>query len=108
MAQWSRVLDIRLSDWRCSVSMVCVQIPSRDNKYLLAQKSNSNTVRLNLQTNICIKLVDFHMEINNAGRLTTRFYDKRDDFIFHIVNFSFISSNIPAVPDFTFHNSYIC
>ena len=99
MAQWSRVLDIRLSDWRCSVSMVCVQIPSRDNKYLLAQKSNSNTVRLNLQTNICIKLVDFHMEINNAGRLTTRFYDKRDDFIFHIVNFSFISSNEERIYD---------
>jgi hypothetical protein len=30
VAEWSRVLDIRLSDWCCSVSMVWVQIPSRE------------------------------------------------------------------------------
>jgi hypothetical protein len=29
VAEWSRALDIRLSDWCCSVSMVRVQIPSR-------------------------------------------------------------------------------
>jgi hypothetical protein len=29
VAEWSRVLNIRLSDWCCSVSMVWVQIPSR-------------------------------------------------------------------------------
>jgi hypothetical protein len=29
VAEWSRALDIRLSDWCCSVSMVWVQIPSR-------------------------------------------------------------------------------
>jgi hypothetical protein len=37
------------------------------------------------------------------------FYDKRDDFTFPLVNFPFISSNIPALPgmEFKFHNSYI-
>ena len=37
------------------------------------------------------------------------FYDKRDDFTFPLVNFPFISSNIPALPgmEFNFHNSYI-
>ena len=28
--EWSRVLDVRLSEWCCSVSMVWVQIPSRE------------------------------------------------------------------------------
>ena len=37
------------------------------------------------------------------GKLTTRLYDKRDDFNFPIVNFPFLSSNIPSVP-FTFHS----
>jgi hypothetical protein len=32
VVEWSRALDIRLSDWCCSVSMVWVQIPSREEK----------------------------------------------------------------------------
>ena len=42
--------------------------------------------------------LDIHLEIDNGGRLKTRLYDKRDDFTFPIVNFPFISSNIPASP----------
>jgi hypothetical protein len=30
VVEWSRALDVRLSEWCCSVSMVWVQIPSRD------------------------------------------------------------------------------
>ena len=30
--------------------------------------------------------------------ITTRLYDKRDDFNFPIVNFPFLSSNIPSAP----------
>ena len=30
MVEWSRALDVRLSEWCCSVSMVWVQIPSRE------------------------------------------------------------------------------
>jgi hypothetical protein len=30
VVEWSRALDVRLSDWCCSVSMVWVQIPSRE------------------------------------------------------------------------------
>ena len=32
----------------------------------------------------------------DSGKLTTRLYDKRDDFNFPIVNFPFLSSNIPS------------
>ena len=42
--------------------------------------------------------LDLHLEIDNAGRLKTQFYDKKDDFSFQIVNFPFLSSNIPAAP----------
>jgi hypothetical protein len=38
VVEWSRALDIRLRDWCCSVSMVWVQIPSREeNKKILAK-----------------------------------------------------------------------
>jgi hypothetical protein len=30
VVEWSRVLDVRLREWCCSVSMVWVQIPSRE------------------------------------------------------------------------------
>jgi hypothetical protein len=52
LVEWSRALDIRLSDWCCSVSMVCAQIPSREEQIFIAQKSNSNTVWFNFQTYI--------------------------------------------------------
>jgi hypothetical protein len=42
--------------------------------------------------------LDFHLEIDNGGRLKTKLYDKRDDFTFPIVNFPFISSIITAAP----------
>jgi hypothetical protein len=40
--------------------------------------------------------LDLHYEINNWYRF--KFYYKRDDFTFPVVNFTFFSSNIPAAP----------
>ena len=42
--------------------------------------------------------LDLFLNIDTDGRLNTRIYDKRDDFNFPIVNFPFISSNIPFNP----------
>ena len=39
-----------------------------------------------------------YLEIDSEERLRTKLDDKRDDFHFPIVNFSFICSNIPAAP----------
>ena len=81
MAEWSRELDIRLSGWCCSVSMEWVQILSRENKNLSAQRFNPNpfsSVGLNYQTNFhfnhecqhifpvrlccyCLKNLNFHL-----------------------------------------------
>ena len=41
--------------------------------------------------------LDCYFYIHN-GKLTTRLYDKRDDFNFLIVNFPFLSSNTPSAP----------
>ena len=54
MWDWSRALDVRISEWCCSVSVVWVQIPSREEQNLTALKSNSNTVWFNFQTYIYI------------------------------------------------------
>ena len=54
MVEWSRALDVRLSEWCCSVSMVWVQIPSREEQKFTALISNSNTVWFNFQTYIYI------------------------------------------------------
>jgi hypothetical protein len=52
VVEWSRALDIRLSDWCYSVSMVWAQIPSWKEQNLTAQESNYNTVWFNFQTYI--------------------------------------------------------
>ena len=48
--------------------------------------------------------LDLTFIIDIGGKLSTRLYDKRDDFEFHIVNFTFLSSNIPSGP---FYGVYI-
>ncbi len=44
--------------------------------------------------------LDLTFTINNNKGLSTKLYDKRDDFNFHIVNFPFMSSNIPSGPSY--------
>ena len=43
---------------------------------------------------------DLTFIIDSGGKLSTRLYDKRHDFDFHIVNFPYLSSNISSVPSF--------
>ena len=51
--------------------------------------------------------LDLTFIVDSGGKLSTRLYDKRDDFDFHIVNFPYLSSNIPSGPSYvyTFHSS---
>ena len=42
--------------------------------------------------------LDLYLYIDNAGRLKSKLYDKHDDVDFPIVNFPFLSSNIPKSP----------
>ena len=53
VVEWSRAVDKRLSYWCCCISMVWVQIPSRDEqKCDSSKKYNANTVWFNFQTYI--------------------------------------------------------
>ena len=42
--------------------------------------------------------LDLYLEFDDSGQLSTKIYDKRDDFNFKIVNFPNMCSNIPASP----------
>jgi hypothetical protein len=38
VVEWSRALDVRLSEWCCSISMAWVQIPSREEQKIDSSK----------------------------------------------------------------------
>ena len=42
--------------------------------------------------------LDLLLEIGDGNKLSTKLYDKRDDFNFSIVNFPYLCSNIPTSP----------
>jgi hypothetical protein len=42
--------------------------------------------------------VDLYLEFDDSGQLSTKIYDKRDNFNFKIINFPNMCSNIPASP----------
>ena len=44
--------------------------------------------------------LDLTFIIDSGGTLSTRLNDRHDEFNFHIVNFPFLSSNIPSGPSF--------
>ena len=44
---------------------------------------------------------------DNSNNITTKLYDKRDTFGFHIVNSPFMSSNIPSAPAYGVHASQL-
>ena len=48
------------------------------------------------ESNTSASYMDLLLSIGRDGQLHTSFYDKRDDFNFHITNFPFLSSNIGA------------
>jgi hypothetical protein len=42
--------------------------------------------------------LDLYPEFDDSGQLSTKIYDKRDDFNFKIINFPNMCSNVPASP----------
>jgi hypothetical protein len=49
-------------------------------------------------TGLSASCLDLYLEFDNSGQLSTKLYDKRDDFNFKIINFSNMCSNVPASP----------
>ena len=50
------------------------------------------------ESNNSASYLDLFLSIGRDGQLDISLYDKRDDFIFHMINFPFLSSNIPSSP----------
>jgi hypothetical protein len=44
--------------------------------------------------------LDLYLEFDDSGQISTKIYDKRDDFNFKIINFPNMCSNIPASPEY--------
>ena len=44
--------------------------------------------------------LDLTFIIDSRGKLSTRLYENNDNFDFHIINFAFLSSNIPSDPSY--------
>jgi hypothetical protein len=42
VVEWSRALDVGLSEWCCSISMVWVQIPSREEQQFAVKISTTS------------------------------------------------------------------
>ena len=51
--------------------------------------------------------LDLTFVIDSGGKLSTRLYDKHDDFDFYIVNFPFLSSDIPSGPSYGVHTAQL-
>ena len=55
--------------------------------------------------------VDFYFDLlftrEKSNNITTKLFDKRDAFGFHIVNFPFMSSNIPSAPAYGVYASQL-
>ena len=73
---------------------------SRFGDYLHCIYPNELEVNDTTDNQTSASYLNIHLEIDNGGRFKTKLYDKRDDFTFPIVNFPFISRNIPASPAF--------
>ena len=50
-------------------------------------------------------ILDLYLEFDECGQLSTKIYDKRDDFKFIIINFPNMCSNIPASPAYSVYIS---
>ena len=68
--------------------------------YLKERYSSQLTVEKANKSNHLADYLDVTFIIDSGGNLSTRSYDKRDDFDFHIVNFPFLSCNIPSGPSY--------
>jgi hypothetical protein len=55
-------------------------------------------IRETTDTASSASFLDLYLEFDDNGQLSTKIYDKRDDFNFKIINFPNMCSNIPASP----------
>jgi hypothetical protein len=67
-------------------------IVSAETEYISTRSWYRNTT----DTASSALFLDVYLEFDDSGQLSTKIYDKRDDFNFKIINFPNMCSNIPA------------
>ena len=55
-------------------------------------------IKETIDTASSASFLDLYLEFDDCGQLSTKIYDKRDDFNLKIINFPNMCSNIPAPP----------
>ena len=87
---------------------VLLQNNSLFGDYLHRIYQNDPEVKDTTDTQMQGSFLGLYFEIDNGGRFKTKLCEKRDDCTFPIVNFPFISSNMPALTAYGvyIHNSY--
>jgi hypothetical protein len=68
----------------------CWKCPSKGDKYVIDEETTD--------TASSASFLDLYLEFDDNGQLSTKIYDKWDDFNFKIINFPNMCSNIPASP----------
>ena len=68
--------------------------------YLKEIYSSQLTVEKTNKSDLLTNCLDLTFMIDSGSKLSTRFHDKCDNFDLHIVNFPFLSSNIPSGPSY--------
>ena len=66
--------------------------------FLIQKLSLSCLLKVTTDRASSASFLDLYLEFDDSGQLSTKIYDKRDDFNFKIINFPNMCSNIPASP----------
>ena len=53
------------------------------------------------------RFLDLHLKFDDSGKLSTKIYDKRDDFNFDIVNFPYLDGDVPRAPSYGIYISQL-
>ena len=76
--------------------------------FLTSATKNSQFLKpQNLLQLLLVSCFDLLFTQDKSNNITTKLYDKRDAFGFHIVNFPFMSSNIPSAPVYGVYGSQL-
>ena len=67
-------------------------------RYIDDVLSINNLQNFSIDISSTASFLDLYLEFDDSGQLSTKIYDKRDDFNFKIINFPNMCSNIPASP----------
>ena len=94
---WKEKVSISVFTYRYIDDVLSINNPDFEN-YLGHMYPAELEIKDTTESNTSASYLDLLLSIGRDGQLHTFFYDKRDDFNFHITNFPFLSSNIPSLP----------